>query len=125
MKRKAGIVLVAALIASGCYKATVRTGINAGPDRVERSMAFGDISGLVPPGDVDGAEDCGDRGVAVVETKLSFLNQLVGFLTLGIYTPMSITVTCGEGSSDEEGVEDEEQKADGTEKASAGRTPSP
>jgi hypothetical protein len=31
---------------------------------------------------------------AKVETQLSFVNQLVSFLTLGIYTPMQIEVTC-------------------------------
>jgi len=29
-----------------------------------------------------------------VETQLSFVNGLVGVLTLGIYTPMEILVTC-------------------------------
>lgn len=32
----------------------------------------------------------------MVETQVSFLNQLVGALTFGIYTPMHITVTCAE-----------------------------
>jgi len=36
--------------------------------------------------------------VAKVETQLSFVNQLVSFLTLGIYTPMQITVTCAAAS---------------------------
>ncbi len=30
----------------------------------------------------------------MVETELSFVNQLVSFLTLNIYTPMHIKVTC-------------------------------
>jgi hypothetical protein len=34
------------------------------------------------------------NGVSKVETQLSFVNMLVGNLTLGIYTPMSIKVTC-------------------------------
>ena len=29
-----------------------------------------------------------------METQLSFANQLVNFITLGIYTPMEIVVTC-------------------------------
>jgi hypothetical protein len=33
-----------------------------------------------------------------VETRLSFLNQIVTGLTFGIYSPMSITVTCASGS---------------------------
>ena len=39
------------------------------------------------------ASRCPD-GVAKVETQLSFLNQVVHILTLGIYTPMDIRVTC-------------------------------
>jgi hypothetical protein len=38
--------------------------------------------------------------VARVETQLSFANQLVGLLTLGIYTPMDIRVTCAASRSD-------------------------
>ena len=38
-------------------------------------------------------ETCTD-GVSKVETQHSFLNGLVGGLTLGIYTPIDITVTC-------------------------------
>lgn len=29
-----------------------------------------------------------------VETQLSFVNQVVSLLTLGIYTPMQVTVSC-------------------------------
>ena len=36
-------------------------------------------------------------GVARVETHLSFTNQLVNILTIGIYTPMTIVVTCADG----------------------------
>jgi len=31
-----------------------------------------------------------------VETQQSFVNQLVGFLTLGIYTPMDLRATCAQ-----------------------------
>ena len=34
------------------------------------------------------------NGVAKVETQQSFLNLLANFLTSGLYSPMSITVTC-------------------------------
>ena len=37
------------------------------------------------------------NGVSKVETQLSFVNQLVAWLTLDIYTPMSIKVTCATG----------------------------
>jgi hypothetical protein len=37
-------------------------------------------------------------GVAKVETELTFLNQVVHILTLGIYTPMLIRVTCAQAT---------------------------
>jgi Bor protein len=54
------------------------------------------VFGLVPPSTVETAAKC-PNGVAKVETQLSFLNQLVSVLTLSIYTPMTIEVTCASG----------------------------
>ena len=34
-----------------------------------------------------------------METQLSFANQLVNFLTFGIYTPMDVKVTCAQGGT--------------------------
>lgn len=102
MRRKIAIVASAVLL-SGCYHATVRTGINAGPERYHQSMAPGWVYGLVSPSTVDAEEHCGDRGVAIVETQHSFVNMLVGGLTFGIFTPMTITVTCGDGTPEEQG----------------------
>jgi hypothetical protein len=48
-----------------------------------------------------------------VETRLSFLNQLVGFLTLGIYTPMDIRVTCAEEAPMETSILVREPGAEG------------
>jgi hypothetical protein len=39
------------------------------------------------------------NGLAKVETQQSFVNGLVAILTLGIYTPMQITVTCAAKST--------------------------
>ena len=36
-----------------------------------------------------------------METQQSFLNGLVGILTLGIYTPMEIKVTCAASGGDD------------------------
>ena len=38
-------------------------------------------------------------GVATIETQQSFLNGLVGALTLGIYAPQEVRVTCASGSA--------------------------
>ena len=49
----------------------------------------------MPPSTVQTASKC-PHGAAKIETQLSFVNQLVAWLTVYIYTPMSIEVTCAE-----------------------------
>jgi len=83
------------LLLPACYAAKVETGLPASKTQIRQTFASSWIYGLVPPKTVAAAAQC-PNGVAVVETQLSFVNQLVGFLTLGIYTPMQIVVTCAE-----------------------------
>jgi hypothetical protein len=88
------ITLVAALTALGaCFHATIETGLSPSTKVLEQKWASSWIYGLVPPKTVETASRCPD-GVAKVETQLSFLNQVVHIVTLGIYTPMEIRVTC-------------------------------
>ena len=91
----AGVVLVS----GGCYHATINTGATPSNQVIEQPWAASWIFGLVPPKTVEVASQC-PNGVARVETQLSFLNGLVGALTLSIFTPMNITVTCAAGMSD-------------------------
>jgi hypothetical protein len=83
------------LLATGCYHATIETGLQPSPQTVEKKWASGFIFGLVPPSTIETKAKCAN-GVAKVETQLSFLNQLVSALTLGIYTPMDIRATCAQ-----------------------------
>ena len=95
---KMGRVLIASLCVfalSGCYAASVDTGRPPSAKVISKPWAASWIFGLVPPPKVMTATEC-PNGVAKVETQLSFLNQLVGALTFGIYTPMQIVVTCAE-----------------------------
>jgi hypothetical protein len=84
-----GSLAVIAVTVAGCYNAKIETGLPPSDQKIEDHWADSWIGGLVPPSAVETAEKC-PNGVAKVETKLSFLNQLVGVLTLGIYTPMYI-----------------------------------
>ncbi|MDR9419580.1 Bor/Iss family lipoprotein [Gracilimonas sp.] len=90
-----GLIFVG-LIFSGCYNAKVTTNQEPSAKTVQNSFAHGFIFGLVGP-TVDVSEDC-TNGVAKVETKLSFVNMLVSNITAGLYTPMSVTVTCAAGN---------------------------
>jgi hypothetical protein len=90
-------VLACVLSLTGCYAATIDTGRPVSTKVIEKKWASSWIYGLVPPTMINTAADC-PNGVAKVETQLSFLNQVVGLITWGIYTPMQIVVTCAEGA---------------------------
>jgi hypothetical protein len=92
------VVIALLLSVAGCYTARVQTGLPASNTVIRKSFASCWIYGLVPPSTVATQALCPD-GVAIVETQLSFVNQVVGILTFGIYTPMQIVVTCAEKSS--------------------------
>ena len=95
MERTVTMALVMIAL-SGCYHATIETGLPPSNERFEEPWAASWIFGLVPPSTVEAAARCPD-GVARVETQLSFLNGLVAALTFSIFTPMHITVTCADG----------------------------
>lgn len=96
MKLKSAAVAIGIVLLSGCYHATVETGLTPSAQSIDKPWASGWIYGLVPPPTLATMQQC-PGGVAKVETQLSFANQLVSFLTAGIYTPMSIKVTCAQG----------------------------
>ncbi len=100
MERLLRVTLAIAVTASlpACYHATIETDLTPSPTKIEQPFASSWIYGLVPPKYVETAEEC-PHGVARVDTQLSFVNGLVGMLTLGIYTPMNIVVTCAAGGS--------------------------
>lgn len=86
------------LILSSCYHAQIITDAQPSNQKIDIPWAHGFIFGLVAPDEVRTASDC-ENGVAKVETQISFLNGLVSAITLNIYTPMHITVTCAAGSA--------------------------
>ncbi len=88
--------LCVALVA--CHHATIDTGLEPSLRTIHEPWANSWIAGLVPPNTVETAEKCAS-GVSRVETQRTFLNGLVGILTLGIYTPMEIKVTCAASSA--------------------------
>jgi hypothetical protein len=92
--RKLLPLVAVAVLLSGCYHATVHTGRPSAATRDSR-WSHSWLWGLVPPSPVNATQSC-PGGAAMVETQLSFPNQLVSFLTGGIYTPMTITVTCAQ-----------------------------
>ncbi len=104
--RRSMAVALTALVVSGCYHVNVSTGIAPGANQVQEKWAPGWIGGLVSPDPVDAAAQCGSAGVARVESRLSFLNGFVAVLTAHIFTPMEITVTCGQGGGGQDDTGD-------------------
>ncbi len=92
------LVLFAAV--GACFHTTIDTGLEPSQRTIHEPWANSWIVGLVPPSTIETAEKC-PSGVSKVETQQSFLNGLVGILTLGIYTPMEIKVTCAAGGGDD------------------------
>mgnify|MGYP000080997955 CR=1 FL=1 len=97
------VVLASAVALSGCYHAVIDTGRAATGTPIVTPWAHSFIYGIVPPKITETAQSC-PGGVAKVETQHSFLNGLVAALTGGIYTPMTITVSCA-GARAESGTQ--------------------
>ena len=88
------------LLSAGCYHASIESGMKPGNDKIEKEWASGWAWGLVGPEPIQAQSAC-TSGVSKVETEHSFLNSLVQIVTLGIYTPMHLTVTCAGGPTAE------------------------
>jgi hypothetical protein len=93
MRRRAVVVLVAgALVASGCWSATVYTGLPPS-GAVQEGSLHHFVFGLVPD-DIDGRDWCPGGQVAAVRMVNGALDILLSFITLGIYTPQTAYVEC-------------------------------
>ena len=96
--KQISILLVLTVLFTGCYHASITTGLEPSNKVIDKPWAMGFVYGLIPPAEIDASTECPD-GVAKVETQLSFLNQIASGLTFGLITPMHITVTCATGAS--------------------------
>ena len=86
-------LLAAFLVLGGCYHARIITGQPESDVVYRKKWVSGFVNGLVIPDSIDVSSVC-PHGVARVETRLSFMNQLVTILTSGFYSPMEVRVVC-------------------------------
>jgi Bor protein len=86
-------VAVVVLATSACFHQTIQSGLTPATTVIERPFVATWLWGLVPAEPIDTRQSCGS-GVATVETQQSFMNGLVGALTLGIYSPQRVRITC-------------------------------
>lgn len=101
MKRSLPL-LAGALLLGACYHATIENMPAPAAGIAQQGSAGGQttdiwansfIYGLVAPPAVDAKSKC-PNGVSKVETQMTFVQGLVGMITSGIYTPMTISITC-------------------------------
>ena len=85
-------ILVLLFVLPGCYQAQVTTDRTAGETVVHQKWTSSYFNGLVAA-KVDVSDAC-PAGIAAAERKFTFLNGLVSTLTLGIYLPHDVRVTC-------------------------------
>jgi len=99
MRRSPLVVGIPALVilTTACFHQKVHSGLTPSDSVVQRDFVSTWLWGIVPADTVDMRREC-PSGVATVETRQTFLNGLVAALTLGIYTPQSLRVTCATGA---------------------------
>jgi hypothetical protein len=90
--------LVLAGTLAACHHQTVQTGLSPGPTVIDMPWVATWIFGIIPAKEIDVRSQC-PSNVATVETERSFLNGLVGSVTIGIYTPVHVRVTCAGGTA--------------------------
>lgn len=98
MRRRWVPLALLAVSASACFHQAVNTGRPAGSTVVDLPWVQGWLWGLVSPQPIETRTQC-PSGVATVVTEMSFMNGLVAGLTLGIYTPQHVTITCATGGT--------------------------
>jgi hypothetical protein len=86
------------VFASACFHQVVNTGRTAGSTQIDLPWVQGWLWGLVSPQPIETRAQC-PSGVATVVTEMSFMNGLASALTLGIYTPQHVTITCATGGT--------------------------
>jgi Bor protein len=92
--KKAVAALLLMLCATGCYKATFIRDPN-----VQRGAQYDEwvsffVFGLVGEQRIDVHQFCPDGRVAEIQTGANFGTGIVTALTLGIYAPRKVYVTC-------------------------------
>jgi hypothetical protein len=87
-----------AALASGCYRQVVNTGRAPAPTTVNKPWTATWLWGLVPAQAIDVTQQC-PGGIATVTTQQSVPNGLATIVTLGLFTPRSVTVQCAQSAT--------------------------
>jgi hypothetical protein len=102
---RAFTVAAVCLLATACYRQVVQTGRTPGTTVVEKPWTATWVFGLVPAKPIDVSQQC-PNGIATVETELTVPNFLASLVTLFIYMPRSVKVTCANRSALNRGLQE-------------------
>jgi hypothetical protein len=90
-------LLAACILFTGCWQAKVTTNKDPGSKVVEKKWVPSFVFGLVGA-KVDVSGEC-PNGIASAQRTISVPNGLVGVVTLNLFLPQTVTVTCAAGGS--------------------------
>lgn len=91
-------LLAAVMFMTGCFSTTFSYA-DRSPGRTDEVGRTFLIYGLINSNDPLPAYELCPEGVQSVETIHTFGDQLLGCLTIGIYTPNTVRVTCASGAA--------------------------
>ena len=92
-------IVLSSFVVISCQTVTIRP--DGGKTRYSGFQSY-DASqnfffwGLVGEAHINVASICGEREVKQMQTQATFINQLLYVITLGIYSPRTARVWCGE-----------------------------
>lgn len=90
-------LLAAAFLATGCYTTRFQSNLAPGGAKYEEKGNFF-LWGLVGEKEVDLKKLC-PAGAARWQNQQTFVDGLLGFITIGIYIPRTINVECTAGKA--------------------------
>jgi hypothetical protein len=94
LRRVAAVVLCVG--AAGCSTVTINPygtrRLSTTPTQVDRKSFF--VFGLVGDQSVDVSAVCGTRKPVQMQAQSTFVDSLLGIVTLGIYAPRSVRIWC-------------------------------
>jgi hypothetical protein len=96
MRLRLVALAAASVLLTSCWHVTVTSAATPATTVIDKPFQNSFIYGLVPPPEINTGTDC-PNGVSKVETEHSFINGVVTVLTLGIFTPIHVRVTCAAG----------------------------
>jgi hypothetical protein len=97
MRKRTLLPLLLGTLLAGCANLTVKTGSPPTAAPIKKDLTFY-IWGLVGTEEIDLRALC-PTGVASIHQQATFGDMCLSLITLGIYTPRTVEITCSSGAA--------------------------